>query len=238
MEPLKLPLKLQLSKLNERDWKIPLNLDEQAEWRTLLVQFVDYHSIRIPRCIFPSGAGSGNIRLVCFSDAAIATGGTAIYAGKEINPGLSRMKPVANQLPARDGLDRKCNLVRSGWPGRDSRLKLTSTLENVHLLNMAPIKWTKSDPLPEEGDVVLFVTTENPSRSEKDGVWRLGRVLSVTPRRVKIEQVLKSGTKTMLERNPRDVSIVVGVEELAVNTRAYFSMITKEEEPPSQPSSL
>ena len=47
MEPLKLQLKLQLSKLNRRDWKIPLNPDEQAEWRTLLVQFVDYHSIRI-----------------------------------------------------------------------------------------------------------------------------------------------------------------------------------------------
>ena len=53
----------------------------------------------------------------------------------------------------------------------------------------------------------------------------MGRVLSVTERRVKIEQVLKSGTKTVLERNPRDVSVIVGVEELTVNTQDYFNRL-------------
>ena len=104
-------------------------------------------------------------------------------------------------------------------------------MENIHLLNMAPHEWTKSDPLPIEGDVPMFVATENPTGSKKDGVWRLGRVLSVTPKRVKIEQVLKSGTKTILDKNPRDVSIIVGVEDLTINTRAYFSAITEEREP-------
>ena len=56
-------------------------------------------------------------------------------------------------------------------------------------------------------------------------MWRLGRVGAVTDRRVRIEQVLKSGTKTILERNPRDVSIIVGVDELAVNTQDYFNRI-------------
>ena len=56
-------------------------------------------------------------------------------------------------------------------------------------------------------------------------MWRLGRVVAVTDRRVRIEQVLKSGTKTILERNPRDVSIIAGVDELAVNTQDYFDKI-------------
>ena len=56
-------------------------------------------------------------------------------------------------------------------------------------------------------------------------MWRLGRVVAVTDRRVKIEQVLKSGTKAVLERNPRDVSVIAGVEELAVNTQDYFDRL-------------
>ena len=56
-------------------------------------------------------------------------------------------------------------------------------------------------------------------------MWRLGRVLSATNRRVQIEQVLKSGTKTVLERNPRDVSRIVGVDEYATNSREYFARL-------------
>ena len=89
-------------------------------------------------------------------------------------------------------------------------------MENIHLLNMAStLKWTKSSPQPIIGDVVLFVATESTGGSKKDGVWRLERVLTVKDRRVKIEQVLKSGTKTVLKRNPRDVSVIVGVDKLA-----------------------
>ena len=87
------------------------------------------------------------------------------------------------------------------------------------------IKWTKSSPLPTTGDVVLFVATESTVGSKKDGVWRLGRILSITGRRLQIEQVLKSGTKTTLERNPWDVSVIVGADELAVNTQAYFDSL-------------
>ena len=85
-------------------------------------------------------------------------------------------------------------------------------MENVHLLNTAStLKWTKSATLPVVGYVVLFVATESAGGSKKDGVWKLGRVVTVTERRIKIEQVLKSGTKTVLERNPRDVSVIAGI---------------------------
>ena len=99
-------------------------------------------------------------------------------------------------------------------------------MENIHLLNTAStLKWTKSGPLPVVGDIVLFVAMESAGGSKKDGVWRLGRVVAVTDRRVNIKQVLKSGTKTVLERNPRDVSIIAGVDELAVNTQDYFDRL-------------
>ena len=49
--------------------------------------------------------------------------------------------------------------------------------------------------------------------------------MAVTERRIKIEQVLKSGTKTVLERNPRDVSIIAGIEEVSVNSQDYFSRL-------------
>ena len=87
-------------------------------------------------------------------------------------------------------------------------------MENNYLLNTAStLKWTKSGPLRVVGDVVLFIATESAGGSKKDGVWRLGRGVAV-----KIEQVLKSGTKTVLERNPRDVSVIAGVEEVSVNS--------------------
>ena len=99
-------------------------------------------------------------------------------------------------------------------------------MENIHLLNMASnLKWTKSGPLPTTEDVVLFVAMESTGGSKKDGVWRLGRVLNVTDRRVKIEQVLRSGTKTVLERNHSDVSVIVGVEEFAVNTQSFYDRL-------------
>ena len=50
-------------------------------------------------------------------------------------------------------------------------------------------------------------------------------MVAVTERRIKIEQVLKSGTKTVLERNPRDVSVIAGVEEVSVNSQDYFNRL-------------
>ena len=107
--------------------------------------------------------------------------------------------------------------------------------ENIHLLNTAStLKWTKSGPPPAIGDIVLFVATESAGGSKKDGVWRLGRVVAVTDRRIRIEQVLKSGTKTILEGNPRNVSVIAGVDEIAVNTQDYFDrIVAAASKPPS-----
>ena len=107
-------------------------------------------------------------------------------------------------------------------------------IENIHLLNATPSKWTKSDPPLNPRDVVLFIVQESASGSKKDGTWRLGRVLSATDRKLKVEQVLKSGTKTVLERNPRDVSVIVDAESLAINAHDYFSKLLEAERSPSK----
>ena len=111
-------------------------------------------------------------------------------------------------------------------------------IENIHLLNATPGKWRRSDPSLNPGDIVLFVVLESASGSKRSGTWRLGRVLTATDRKVRIEQVLKSGTKTVLERNPRDVSVIVGADTLAVNTCDYFSKLLEAERSPSKPVTL
>ena len=55
---------------------------------------------------------------------------------------------------------------------------------------------------------------------------------------MKIEQVLRSGTKTVLERNPRDVSVILDVESLAITTQDYFSKLLEAERSPSKPVTL
>ena len=86
--------------------------------------------------------------------------------------------------------------------------------------------------------MVLFVVLEVASGSKKDGTWRLGKVLSVTDRKVRIEQVLRSGTKTILERNPSDVSAIDDVDSLAITTRDYFSKLLEAKRSPSKPVTL
>ena len=86
-EPIKLQQKLHLSKLNGRDWKEPLPPEEKVLWKTLLFEFVEFHRLWVPRCVFQPGSGDGDIRLVCFADAAVVAGGAAVYAGVELTPG-------------------------------------------------------------------------------------------------------------------------------------------------------
>ena len=72
-------------------------------------------------------------------------------------------------------------------------------MENIHLLNTAStLKWTKSGPLPVVGDVVLFIATESAGGSKKDGVWRLGRVVTVTDHRLHRWEIRVKSCKTAI----------------------------------------
>ena len=81
-EPLKLQLKLDLSKLNHLDWDALLSEQEQVHWKDRFLQFVDIPKMTINRCVVPTNVDrSKGVRLVCISDAAAFAGGAAIYIG-------------------------------------------------------------------------------------------------------------------------------------------------------------
>ena len=63
LEPVKLQLKLHLARLNGKAWKEALSPDKEEFWHSKLVDFVDFPSIRGPRCVIPSGSDNQEIRL-------------------------------------------------------------------------------------------------------------------------------------------------------------------------------
>ena len=96
-------------------------------------------------------------------------------------------------------------------------------MERLHHLIPRPRKWVKDDSV-KEGDIVIFVMTENPSLN-KD-VWRLGRVQKVMkPNQIQIRfpyKFLENGKSLMktLVRSPRDISVICEVDELSVYDKA------------------
>ena len=100
-------------------------------------------------------------------------------------------------------------------------------IDNIHLLSLKPSKWLKSDDQPKIGDVALFVMKEVQSYRKSDAEWRLGLVVGVQPRKITLEFSgrNKKGEKSRLERNPREVCILLGAEELAINSKEYFQRL-------------
>ena len=80
---------------------------------------------------------------------------------------------------------------------------------------------------PKIGDVALFIMKEVQSYKKKDAEWRLGLVVEVQSRKITLEfsgRNKKEG-KSRLERNPREICILLGAEELAINSTEYFQRL-------------
>ena len=74
-------------------------------------------------------------------------------------------------------------------------------------------------------------------------VWKLGKVIEVEDRRVKISFVSRipkigNAIKSELFRNFRDVSIIYSVDELLINTEEHFNNATKDYDIPVENDSL
>ena len=83
-EPIKLQMKLFTGSLKGKDWEEVLLEEEQETWRQILKGYV-----RLPKIIIPMRDVSGSkIRLLCLADAAEFAGGAAVYAGRELSPGV------------------------------------------------------------------------------------------------------------------------------------------------------
>ena len=88
-EPVKLQMKLLTGSLKGKDWNEILPEQDQNQWREILKGYVNLPDITIPRFCLPGLAkSSSKIRLLCLADAAEFAGGAAVYAGKELSPGL------------------------------------------------------------------------------------------------------------------------------------------------------
>ena len=87
-EPFKLQLKLELSKLNGREWNQELSKEEQEDWKSRFLHFTNLHKMKTPRCTIPEGLPpDAEVRLLCISDAAANAGGAAIYASYRLPDG-------------------------------------------------------------------------------------------------------------------------------------------------------
>ena len=95
-------------------------------------------------------------------------------------------------------------------------------IDNVHMFQMRPDKWSSNSRLPLENDIILFVFTDANYAKEKVN-WKLGKVLSCKDGKVEIlyvSKISKTGNSKMgrLTRSVRDVSIVFSIGELFINT--------------------
>ena len=71
-EPMKLQLKLEMTKLTGLLWDDLVPDQDQEKWRDLLAGFVDFGKMSVNRCIIPADIDStSKIRLICLSDAAL-----------------------------------------------------------------------------------------------------------------------------------------------------------------------
>ena len=87
-EPMKLQLKLEMTKLTGLLWDDLVPDQDQEKWRDLLARFVDFGKMSVNRCIVPADIDStSKIRLICLSDAAENAGRAAVYAGRRLKDG-------------------------------------------------------------------------------------------------------------------------------------------------------
>ena len=102
-------------------------------------------------------------------------------------------------------------------------------IDNIHMLQVRPDKWSVNTRVPVVDDIVLFVL--NDSEYTKSGsTWKLGKVLSCEKRKVTISyvsKVTKTGQTTMsnLSRGIRDVSIIFSIDELFINTTDHYESL-------------
>ena len=104
-------------------------------------------------------------------------------------------------------------------------------ISNIHQLMMIPNKWLKTGRLPTVDDIVLFIFTDS-NFSKQSIVWKLGRVIQATERKIKISYASRSskiGSVTMLsvDRNPRDVSLIYAANEFLLNTPEHYAQCAK-----------
>jgi hypothetical protein len=98
-------------------------------------------------------------------------------------------------------------------------------IDRLHFLNLKPKKWTQTDDrTPILCDIVMFVFNESNAGTD----WKLGKVIEVQDRKVRIMYSAKSEIKAIpskkfVWRSFRQVSILFSESDTFVNSSKYFS---------------
>ena len=115
-------------------------------------------------------------------------------------------------------------------------------LDNIHMLMLKPLKFLKSSEPPTVNSIVLFTLLDG-LYSKQLTVWKLGKVIEVENRRVKISyasMIPKIGNPTKCEiyRNFREVSIIYSVDDVFINTTEHFCNATRDYDIPVENDGL
>ena len=103
-------------------------------------------------------------------------------------------------------------------------------VDRIHHFHHKPDKWLKSaDKPPKVDDIVLFVVGDG-NVVAHGKVWKLGRLVQVGETRVRIMYPNKSKpdkipTWKFVERNWREISVLLSEDELYMNSNEYFNSI-------------
>ena len=104
-------------------------------------------------------------------------------------------------------------------------------IDNIHFLTLKPDIWRNSSRLPIIDDIVLFVYSDS-GQGKESITWKLGKVVEVMPRKVKIQFSKREGNLEIsrlctLDRSIRDISILFSSDEFLINTSDHFQEISK-----------
>ena len=142
----------------------------------------------------------------------------------------NRLKLGRNNFRSLEGIG--FDLVNSQIPTEilDRNREITALwyqlfLDNIHMLMLKPSKFLNSSDSPVVNSIVLFTLLDG-LYSKETSIWKLGKLIEVENRRVKISyvsQTPKIGNVIMSEvfRNFREVIIIYSVDEVFINTKEH-----------------
>ena len=156
----------------------------------------------------------------------------------ELSPGLEELNLKRQRKRSLEGngidLEMSSNFTKILDRNRSIYQQWYQTfIDNIHLLNLRPNKWLKSDRLPLVDDIALFVFNDG-NCSKESICWKLGKVLDVTRNKVTLRYSIKSRDDQVIVRSLRDVSIIYSVGEMISNTVEHFNGCCESGSNPSQ----
>ena len=117
--------------------------------------------------------------------------------------------------------------------------QITSTymqilIDRIHHLQSKRNKWLRTTEVTPQIDDLLFFLVDESALGKDYARWKLGKVVSVTERTVTIMHPLRTDQGIAWNfaiRNWRNTCIIIGKNELAINSNKYFDSLLDPDQP-------